>query len=203
MIDLRTIYQAVLESLLSLCAVANTASTGNAMQAMLLRGLGVQLKGPIAFLKGASFVLPGNLRLGRYVMIGAEARVVCWGEITIGDDFLASDRLTLNSGTHHPETARPENSPISIGDRVWCGANVTICAGVTVGDDVVIGAGSVVVKDLPAGCVAAGVPCRPLRELRRAPGTPLWSPWPERSADGPYATSNPFVRLLYRLRTRM
>lgn len=203
MIDLRSIYQASLAGLLSLSAAVQTAATGNALQALLLRALGVKLKGPVAFLPGATFVHPENLRLGRFVMVGTGARLVCWDEVSIGDDFLASDRLIINSGTHDPETVRPRNIPVRIGDRVWCGSNVTICAGVTVGDDVVIGAGSVVVKDLPGGCVAAGTPCRPLRELRRGPDTLLWSPWPERSGPGPYARSTPLVRLLYRLRFRL
>ena len=55
--------------------------------------------------------------------------------------------------------------PIVIGDDVWIGGNVTVNPGVTIGSNVVIGSGSVVTKDIPSGVVAAGNPCRVLREL--------------------------------------
>lgn len=57
------------------------------------------------------------------------------------------------------------NQPITIGDRVWIGGNVTILPGVTIGDEAVIGAGSVVTKDIPSGVVAVGNPCRVLRKI--------------------------------------
>ncbi|MNF08105.1 Galactoside O-acetyltransferase [compost metagenome] len=52
-----------------------------------------------------------------------------------------------------------------IGHNVWIGGSVVICPGVTIGDNSVIGAGSVVTKDVPAGVVAAGNPCRVLRPM--------------------------------------
>lgn len=58
--------------------------------------------------------------------------------------------------------------PVNIGNDCWFGANVTVCPGVTVGNNCVIGAGSVVTHDIPDGCFAAGVPCRVIRELGEA-----------------------------------
>jgi maltose O-acetyltransferase len=58
--------------------------------------------------------------------------------------------------------------PIVIGNNVWICGNVTINAGVTIGDDVVIGSGSIVTKDIPSGVVAAGVPCKVIREITDA-----------------------------------
>jgi maltose O-acetyltransferase len=55
--------------------------------------------------------------------------------------------------------------PIVIGDNVWLGGGVIVCPGVTIGADSVVGAGSVVVRDLPAGVVAVGSPARVVREL--------------------------------------
>ena len=55
--------------------------------------------------------------------------------------------------------------PITIGSHVWIGANVSILPGVAIGDNVVIGAGSVVTKDLPANVIAAGNPCSVLRSI--------------------------------------
>ena len=55
--------------------------------------------------------------------------------------------------------------PIKVGNKVWIGANVTVLPGVTIGDDTVIGAGSVVTKDIPAGVIAVGNPCRVMRKI--------------------------------------
>ena len=58
--------------------------------------------------------------------------------------------------------------PVSIGNDCWFGANVVVCPGVTIGDNCVIGAGSVVVKDIPANSFAAGNPCRVIRTITEA-----------------------------------
>ena len=57
------------------------------------------------------------------------------------------------------------NMPVRIGRNCWLGAGVIVMPGVTIGDDTVIGAGSVVTKDIPSGVVAVGNPCRVLREV--------------------------------------
>jgi maltose O-acetyltransferase len=174
-------WQSVMQALLSFGALTNKAGTGSAYQTLILRMMGVKTQGPVAIAQGTSFTSPQNLTLGRYVSIGANSRIVAWARIEIGDDFMASDALTLNSGGHDPETLTPRLQPISIGSRVWCGTNVTICAGVDIADDVVIGACSVVVSSLPAGTVAVGIPARPIRSLDRPADCRLWSMWQERS----------------------
>lgn len=55
--------------------------------------------------------------------------------------------------------------PITVGNNVWIGGNVCVLPGVTIGDNCVIGAGSVVVKDIPANSVAAGNPCKVIKTL--------------------------------------
>lgn len=72
---------------------------------------------------------------------------------------------------HHPVEAGerikgPELAfPVIIGDNVWIGGGSIICAGVTIGNNTTIGAGSVVIKDIPGNVVAAGNPCRVVRQL--------------------------------------
>ncbi len=58
-------------------------------------------------------------------------------------------------------------TPVTIGNNVWLGGGAIICPGVTVGDDSVIGAGSVVTRDIPPGVVAAGNPCRVVKSIVR------------------------------------
>ena len=55
--------------------------------------------------------------------------------------------------------------PVKIGNDCWFGANVVVCPGVTIGDNCVIGAGSVVTRDIPSNSFAAGVPCHVIREI--------------------------------------
>jgi maltose O-acetyltransferase len=81
--------------------------------------------------------------------------------------LLASHGLTLISGTHlldQERTARP--GPISIGNNVWIGVNVTIVGPVTVGNNVIIGANSLVLDDLENDGVYAGSPAKLIRKLR-------------------------------------
>ena len=98
---------------------------------------------------------------------GEFARIMDHGPINVGDDFIAATGLQINSGTHDPVTLESRAVPISIGNRVWCGANVTIIAGSTIGDDVVIGAGSLVRSAIPSESIAVGVPARVVRSFSR------------------------------------
>jgi acetyltransferase-like isoleucine patch superfamily enzyme len=87
------------------------------------------------------------------------------------------DRLrsrVLDSDFHHLDVHTPErSSPVTIGERVWIASDVTVLQGVTIGDDVVVGARSVVTRDIPPGVLALGHPARPVRSIgprARLPG---------------------------------
>ncbi|NYI44488.1 maltose O-acetyltransferase [Nocardioides aromaticivorans] len=94
-------------------------------------------------------------------------------EIVIGDDVQIGPNVQLLTPIH-PLEAGPRRDkweaakPITIGDNVWLGGGVIVCPGVTIGADTVVGAGSVVTKDLPAGVLALGNPARVVRELDRS-----------------------------------
>lgn len=115
----------------------------------------------------------GKLTLGNRCCLGSFTKIWNYAPISVGDDFLASAGLVINSATHDPITLEPKGLEINIGSRVWCGINVTILAGVTIGDDVVIGAGSLVIKDIPSNSIAVGVPARKIKELNRS-APELW-----------------------------
>lgn len=90
--------------------------------------------------------------------------------ITIGDNVLIAPNVTISTAGHPVDpTARHSGKffslPITIEDGVWLGSGVIINPGVTIGRNTVIGAGSVVTRSIPANVVAAGVPCRVLREI--------------------------------------
>jgi maltose O-acetyltransferase len=91
-------------------------------------------------------------------------------EVHLGESVMCGPNVQIYTATHPldaklrasgPELAKP----IRIGNRVWIGGASIICPGVTIGDDTVIGAGSVVTQDIPANVFAAGNPCRVIRDL--------------------------------------
>ncbi len=91
-------------------------------------------------------------------------------EIRIGHDVQIGPGVQLLTPTHplEPQARRDKweaASPIVVGDNVWLGGGVIVCPGVSVGPDTVVGAGSVVTRDLPTGVLAVGVPARVVRSL--------------------------------------
>lgn len=94
-------------------------------------------------------------------------------DIVVGDDVQIGPNVQLLTPVH-PLEAGPRRDkweaakPITIGDNVWLGGGVIVCPGVTIGADTVVGAGSVVTKDLPPGVLALGNPARVVRELDRS-----------------------------------
>jgi len=113
---------------------------------------------------------------GRYIAIGARTFVnydcvmLDVAPIAIGADCQIASRVQLLTATHpvDPRARRDKwesAAPIALGDNVWLGGGVIVVPGVTIGDDTVVGAGSVVTRDLPAGVVALGVPARVHREI--------------------------------------
>lgn len=137
----------------------------------------INLSGPVWLMGRISIINGNNLALGSRVSMGSSTRIACYESIFIDDDFLAAPGLNIDTGSHDPATLEPRCRPIHIGKRVWCGLNVTVLGGVTIGDDVVIGAGSVVTKSIPSNVIAAGVPCRVIRPLNRSSSSDLWSVW--------------------------
>lgn len=88
----------------------------------------------------------------------------------IGDHVMIGPNVTIATAGHpvQPDLRRKAiqfNQPVHIGNNVWIGANALILPGVTIGDNSVIGGGSVVTKDIPANVVAVGNPCKVLREI--------------------------------------
>lgn len=111
-----------------------------------------------------------NIRFEGMAMLNYNCTLLDSNIITIGDRTLIGPNCNIICTNHAIDAdarLRGEfnNRPITIGDRVWIGANVTILPGVTIGSRAVIGAGSVVTKDIPAGVVAVGNPCRPVRTV--------------------------------------
>lgn len=89
-----------------------------------------------------------------------------FSEIIIGNNIKCGANTLITDGDWHPEDARcPDPKPVYIEDNVWIGEGVKILKGVRIGINSVIGAGSVVTKDIPDNVIAAGNPCKVIRKL--------------------------------------
>lgn len=118
-----------------------------------------------------------NIELGERVFLNFNCVVLDVCRVTIGDYTFLGPAVQLYTATHPLDAARrrteESGKPIAIGSDVWIGGGAIVLPGVTIGDRTVIGAGSVVTRDVPAGVLAVGNPCRVIRALEpgeRAPG---------------------------------
>lgn len=139
--------------------------------------------GPGSYARGPLWVNCGvHTRIGARFFANFNVTILDDVPVTIGDDVQLAPGVTIAAGTHpliaserlhltYPDghTGGAEyGDPVVIGSRVWVGAGAIILPGVRIGDEAVIGAGSVVSRDVPAGWVALGSPARPLRPITEA-----------------------------------
>jgi maltose O-acetyltransferase len=108
--------------------------------------------------------------IGERTFINYGAAILDCAKVTIGDEVQIATNVQLLTATHPLDAATrradwESAEPITIEDGVWLGGGVIVCPGVTIGENTVVGAGGVVVDDLPAGVLAVGNPARPIREL--------------------------------------
>jgi maltose O-acetyltransferase len=110
-----------------------------------------------------------NILLGERVFLNFNCVVLDVCQVKIGDFTLFGPAVQIYTAAHpmNAELRRKQEfgKPIEIGSDVWVGGGAIICPGVKIGSKSVIGAGSVVTKDIPEGVVAAGSPCRVIREI--------------------------------------
>lgn len=141
--------------------------------------------------KGARLIAEGELILGKKVYVLKDAQITSVGRVTLGndvwvargsaiggkevvleDDVILGPHVSVMDGDHYvePETGRitmhaGARRPICIKENSWVGARAIVLKGVTIGEGSIVGAGSVVTKDIPAHCVAVGVPAEPKKNI--------------------------------------
>lgn len=111
-----------------------------------------------------------HVYFGHHVYANFNLTLVDDCAIRVGNYVMFGPNVTVATGTHpiHPALRQKQaqyNLPVTIEDNVWIDASSVILPGVTIGKNSVIGAGSIVTKDIPANVVAVGNPCRVLREI--------------------------------------
>jgi acetyltransferase-like isoleucine patch superfamily enzyme len=103
-----------------------------------------------------------NIEMGENVTINAFVHIWANCNLKIGKDTMLASHVQITTSTHdyniHPMHATRIDQPVEIGKNVWIGTGAIILPGVTIGDNSVIGAGSVVTKDIPDNSIAYGIP---------------------------------------------
>ena len=110
----------------------------------------------------------GAIRIGDYSLICPGVRISSAVGVTIGHSVMMASGVYLTDADWHDlydRTAHGKNAPITVGDNVWLGDGAIVCKGVSIGANSVIGAGAVVVADIPPNAVAAGNPARVVKHL--------------------------------------
>jgi putative colanic acid biosynthesis acetyltransferase WcaF len=130
----------------------------------LLRRFGARVGRGVIIKPRVNIHLPWKLSVGDHAWIGEEVFILNFEPVTIGAHACVSQRAFLCTGNHdfRDVTMPYRNGPISIGDGAWVGAQVFVAPGVTIGDEAVVTAGSVVTRPLPPRMVCAGSPCAPV-----------------------------------------
>jgi acetyltransferase-like isoleucine patch superfamily enzyme len=147
----------------------------------------VRISGKIGITFNDRFAEAPRLVVGDKTFIGTGCSFSLASRITIGQRCLLASRVSIRDNDGHPLNpeqrgqgqAIPAESarPVTLGDNVWLGRGCQILKGVTIGNNSVIGIGSLVNKDVPANCVAAGTPAKVIREF--SGDTPAARPAPD------------------------
>lgn len=114
-----------------------------------------------------------NIEVGKNFFANYNCTILDVAKVTIGDNCQMAPNVAIYTAGHpvHPQTRNTlyeYGISVTIGDNVWIGGNTVICPGVHIGSNTVIGAGSVITKDIPDWCIAAGNPCKVIRQITDA-----------------------------------
>lgn len=111
-----------------------------------------------------------NVSVGKNFYTNHNCTILDGAPVTFGDNVFIAPNCVISTAGHAIDSEQRSRGleiarPIRVGNNVWIGANVSILPGVTIGDNTIIGAGSVVNKDIPAGVIVVGNPCRVIRKI--------------------------------------
>lgn len=114
-----------------------------------------------------------NISIGENFYTNHNVTILDGAKVTFGDNVFIAPNCVFSTAGHAIDSEQRGKGleialPITVGDNVWIGTNVSVLPGVTIGSNTIIGAGSVVNKNIPANVIAAGNPCKVIREVTEA-----------------------------------
>ena len=122
-----------------------------------------------------------NISVGKNFYTNHNCTILDGAKVEFGDNVFIAPNCVFSTAGHAIDAEQRGKGleialPIKVGNNVWFGANVSVLPGVTIGDNTIIGAGSVVNKDIPSGVIAVGNPCRVIREIteKDKEKCPIW-----------------------------
>jgi acetyltransferase-like isoleucine patch superfamily enzyme len=120
--------------------------------------------------RGFDIEVKGQLIIGSRNYFNKNVKIVCFDKIEIGDDCLIADSVHIYDHDHCCEDTTKlisaqgyVTAAVVIGNNVWLGAKVTVLKGVTIGDGTIVGANSIVTRDLPANSICGGIPAKVIK----------------------------------------
>lgn len=114
-----------------------------------------------------------NISIGENFYTNHNVTILDGAKVTFGDNVFIAPNCVFSTAGHAIDSEQRGKGleivrPITVGDNVWIGTNVSVLPGVTIGSNTIIGAGSVVNKNIPDGVIAAGNPCKVIRKITEA-----------------------------------
>ena len=114
-----------------------------------------------------------NISIGQNFYTNHNVTILDGARVTFGDNVFIAPNCVFSTAGHAIDSEQRNQGleialPITVGNSVWIGANVAVLPGVTIGSNTIIGAGSVVNRDIPDGVIAVGNPCRVIRRITEA-----------------------------------
>ena len=111
-----------------------------------------------------------NISIGKNFYTNHNVTILDGAKVTFGDNVFIAPNCVFSTAGHAIDSEQRNRGleialPITVGDNVWIGTNVSVLPGVTIGSNTIIGAGSVVNKNIPEGVIAAGNPCKVIRKI--------------------------------------
>jgi acetyltransferase-like isoleucine patch superfamily enzyme len=125
------------------------------------------INGPVNLAKGVAVILRRNaeVTLGRNLRVNCDSTIIAEKNVKIGDDSMVSWNVEIvDTDFHRAHQDAVVSAPIEIGNHVFIGKRTMVLKGVKIGDGAVIAAGSIVTREVPPHCLAAGVPARVIKE---------------------------------------